>query len=93
MHYKAARGLLTMDFLIFSLGQGTRTTPKLAHSPNYDTTPMGGLGASTDHQLLYMVDLQVNDLELMTCSLELVTITTMLSGTEQRRSNEDSIYT
>ncbi|GFY29378.1 hypothetical protein TNCV_4725051 [Trichonephila clavipes] len=38
----ATRGLLATDHVILNHGQVTWTTPELAPSPNYHTTPTGG---------------------------------------------------
>ncbi|GFV96115.1 hypothetical protein TNCV_1870761 [Trichonephila clavipes] len=44
---RVTRRLLAMDLVILNYDQATRTTPELAPSPNYHTTPRGGLRAST----------------------------------------------
>ncbi|GFX83807.1 transposable element Tc3 transposase [Trichonephila clavipes] len=39
---RSTRGLLATDHVILNHGQVTWTTPELAPSPNYHTTPTGG---------------------------------------------------
>ncbi|GFX71039.1 hypothetical protein TNCV_3648041 [Trichonephila clavipes] len=49
LHYKAARGLLAKDFIIFNHSQVTRATPELLpSSSNFHTTPSREHSASTD---------------------------------------------
>ncbi|GFS96405.1 hypothetical protein TNCV_17351 [Trichonephila clavipes] len=40
------RGLLASNLVILKLGQVTRMTPKMALSPNYHITPMGGCSST-----------------------------------------------
>ncbi|GFW74025.1 hypothetical protein TNCV_545491 [Trichonephila clavipes] len=79
----AARGLLTTDHVILNHGQVMRKTPELEpFSPNYNTTPMGGLLCALDrfnvHRSPTRWVFSGTGLELVTSQPQSDTLTTRL---------------